>query len=79
MFARMLDCRECAFYRSCCQTVKECREHGGGKVDREHIPSSRRVRAEHVLLEYGIARKDIAPLLQELGYTLLNTDLYSDD
>ena len=60
-------------------TTKECREHDGGKVDREYISPSRRVRAEHVLLEYGIARKDVAPLLQELGYALLNTDLYSDD
>lgn len=29
----MVDCNECVYNRSCCQTTKECREHHGGKRD----------------------------------------------
>lgn len=74
----MLDCGECKFDHSCCHNSQECREHGGGEVDIENIPASRRARAEHVLMESGIARKDIASVLQELGYALFNVNLYPE-
>lgn len=42
----MVECKECVYNRSCCQTLKECRSYGGGKVDPQYIIKRQREEIE---------------------------------
>lgn len=72
-------CCECEFYSSCCQTLKECREHGGGKLDPSRASASRRDRAEQILIDNGIEPDEAATVLQAIWYALLDKELYETD
>lgn len=74
----MLYCDECAFCRSCAQTAKECKEHGGGEVNMYPMHPRRRARAEHILVENGIPQGRAVAVLQEIGHVLLNVSLYPE-